>query len=38
MAITEFDERLWVAVLGRITISKDGKMAFRFRNGFEITE
>jgi DNA invertase Pin-like site-specific DNA recombinase len=37
MAITEFDERLWVAVLDRVTISKDGKMAFRFRNGSEIT-
>ena len=37
LVITEFDEKLWLAVIDQVTVDKDGQMAFRFRNGSEIT-
>jgi Site-specific recombinases, DNA invertase Pin homologs len=37
LAITEFDDKLWLAVIDTATVSKDGTMTFRFRNGTEIT-
>ena len=35
LAITEFDEKLWLAVIDRVTVGKDGTMVFRFRNSAE---
>lgn len=37
LAITEFDEGLWLAVIDRVTVATDGTMTFTFRNGTEIT-
>jgi len=37
LAIVEFDEKLWVAVIDRATVDRNGAMTFRFRNGAEIT-
>lgn len=37
LAITEFDEKLWLAVIDNATVERDGGMTFRFRNGTEIT-
>ena len=34
--ITEFDETLWTAVVDSITITIDGEMIFRFKNGLKI--
>ncbi|HPF88720.1 MAG TPA: recombinase family protein, partial [Candidatus Limiplasma sp.] len=36
MLITEFDETLWTAVVDSITITIDGEMIFRFKNGLKI--
>ena len=38
LAITEFDEKLWVAVIDRVTVGRDGTMVFKFRNGVEVCE
>ena len=37
LVIAEFDEKLWSAVIDRVTVSVDGAMTFRFRSGAEIT-
>lgn len=34
--ITEFDERLWLAVVEKATAYHDGRLVFRFQNGAEI--
>jgi hypothetical protein len=35
-AITEFDERLWSAMVESVSVDKDGDMAFLFMDGTEI--
>jgi hypothetical protein len=37
MAITEFDEKLWLAVIDKVTVAKDGVMTFTFRSDTEVT-
>lgn len=37
LVITEFDEKLWLAVIDTATVAQDGTIAFRFKNGSEIT-
>jgi hypothetical protein len=37
LAVTEFDEKLWLAVIDIITVGRDGTITFRFKNGSEIT-
>ncbi len=37
LAITEFDDKLWLAVIDTATVNRDGTMTFRFRSGTEIT-
>ena len=36
LAITEFDEKLWLAVIDKVTVGRDGSMRFRFKNGMEV--
>jgi len=36
LAVTEFDEQLWLAVIYRVTVGGDGEMTFRFRIGIEV--
>ena len=36
LAITEFDEKLWLAVVDQVTVAQDETMTFRFKNGSEI--
>ncbi len=33
LAITEFDEKLWLAVIDQVKVGRDGSMTFRFKNG-----
>ena len=35
--LTEFSESMWIALVDHVTISKDGKCKFTFRNESEIT-
>ena len=37
LAIDDFDEKLWLAVIDQMTVDRDGSMAFRFKNGSEVT-
>jgi site-specific DNA recombinase len=37
LAITEFDEKLWLTVIDTATVGRDGTMDFRFKNGSEVT-
>jgi len=37
-AITEFDEQLWVAVIDRVVVGRDGAMVFWFRNRAEVDD
>ena len=37
LAIMAFDEKLWLAVIDKVTVSRDGTMTFRFKNGSEVT-
>ena len=37
LAITEFDEKLWLAVIDAVTVGRDGMVVFRLRNGSEVT-
>jgi site-specific DNA recombinase len=37
LAITEFDENLWLAVIETVTVGQDGEMVFRFRNCMEVS-
>ena len=36
LAITEFDEKLWLAVVDHVVVGRDGSMTFKFRNGMEV--
>ena len=36
LAVTEFDEKLWLAVIDKVTVGRDGSMRFRFKNGMEV--
>lgn len=38
LVITEFDEKLWLALIDTAKVARDGTIVFRFRNGTEITE
>ena len=35
-AFTEFDEKLWLAVIDKVTVHTNGRMTFRFRSGTKI--
>jgi hypothetical protein len=37
LAIAEFDEKLWLAVIDQVTVGRDVAMTFRFKNGSEVT-
>ena len=37
LVITEFDEKLWLAVIDTVMVAQDGTMAFKFKNGSEVT-
>ena len=37
LVISEFDEKLWLAVIDTATVAQDGTITFRFRNGTEVT-
>ena len=37
LALTEWDEALWLAVVDYVTVGTDGGMAFAFCNGTEVT-
>ena len=34
--ITDFDEKLWLKIIGTVTVHADGRMTFKFRGGTEI--
>jgi hypothetical protein len=36
LAITEFDESLWTAVVESVTVAEDGRLTFRFKSGSEV--
>ena len=36
-AITEFDDRLWLATVDKATVYSDGRLVFLFQNGTEVT-
>ena len=36
LAITEWNERLWITLLDTATVQRDGKIVFRFKSGREI--
>ncbi len=38
LAITEWNERLWITLLDTATVQPDGRIVFRFKSGREITE
>lgn len=35
--LAEFDDRLWLTVIDTVTVHKDGRLVFNFKNGAEIT-
>ena len=35
--LTEFDDRLWLAVIDTVTVHPDGRLVFKFQNGTEVT-
>ncbi|NLV59938.1 MAG: hypothetical protein GXY67_14415 [Clostridiales bacterium] len=37
LAIAEFDQKLWLAVIDHVTVGQDGAMTFIFKNGSEET-
>ena len=37
LVITDFDEKLWLAVIDTAMVNQDGTMTFRFKNGSEVT-
>jgi DNA invertase Pin-like site-specific DNA recombinase/predicted DNA-binding protein YlxM (UPF0122 family) len=37
LAIAEFDEQLWLAVIDQVTVDQDGAMTFKFKNSSEVT-
>ena len=34
--LTEFDEKLWIALVGHVTVFQDGRLVFSFKDGTEI--
>lgn len=36
LVLDEWDERLWIALLDRATVFRDGRITFKFKNGSEI--
>ena len=36
LAITEWNERLWITLLDTATVQRDGKIVFRFKSGVDI--
>jgi hypothetical protein len=36
LVLEAWDERLWIAILDRATVFRDGRIVFRFKNGSEI--
>ena len=36
LVLQEWDERLWIAMIDRATVFRDGRITFRFKNGREI--
>lgn len=36
LVIDEFDERLWVVTVDTVTVTKDGRLVFRFKDGIEV--
>lgn len=36
-ALTEFDEKLWLTTIEKVTVHTDGRMTFRFQSGVEVT-
>ncbi len=36
--LTEFDDRVWNAVIANVTVFHDGSMVFQFKDGTEIIE
>ena len=37
LPIEEFCDKLWVSVVDKVTVGKDGEMTFSFRNGSNVT-
>ena len=37
LTVLEWNERLWITLLGTATVYSDNKIVFRFKNGNEIT-
>ncbi|MCK9457547.1 MAG: hypothetical protein M0R31_09685 [Candidatus Riflebacteria bacterium] len=37
LAIDNFDEKLWFAVIDQVTVERDATMKFRFKSGSEVT-
>ncbi len=37
LAIDNFDEKLWLAVIDQVTVERDATMTFKFKNGSEVT-
>lgn len=38
LVLEEWDERLWITIVDRATVFRDGRIAFRFKSGIEIDE
>jgi site-specific DNA recombinase len=38
LAITEWNERIWITLLDTATVQRDGRIVFRFKSGREIAE
>lgn len=36
LALEEFDEILWTAIVDRVMVFPDGRLRFCFKNGFEV--
>jgi hypothetical protein len=36
LVLEEWDERLWIAILDRATVFRDGRIAFKFKSSREI--
>lgn len=34
--VEEFDEQLWAVTVDTVTVTKDGKLHFRFKDGTEV--
>jgi hypothetical protein len=38
LAVTDWDERLWITLLDTATVHRDGRIVFRLKNGTDISE